>query len=304
VKRLLAHLALLVVALIYGGNYLVAKGLMPDLVGPSGFIVLRVTGALVLFGLLILARPEKIDRKDVPRMVFCGLTGVGINMLLVFNGLNSTSPVNASLIMTVNPVLVLIASAVLLGQPIVRRRLVGVILGGLGAAAILVWSSSGERIHASWQGDLMILVNATSYAFYLVAVKPLMSKYRPLTVITWVFLFGWLFTTPIGWSQAMAIDWSAFGPKQWAGVAYVVLATTFLVYLLNIFALQNLQPTVVSVYIYLQPLLATLLSLAQAHNGGTDYMVDVGWPLFVFGGLIFVGVYLVGRPVRTQVAKG
>jgi drug/metabolite transporter (DMT)-like permease len=304
VKRLLAHLALLVVALIYGGNYLVAKGLMPDLVGPSGFIVLRVTGALVLFGLLILARPEKIDRKDVPRMVFCGLTGVGINMLLFFNGLNSTSPVNASLIMTVNPVLVLIASAVLLGQPIVRRRLVGVILGGLGAAAILVWSSSGERIHASWQGDLMILVNATSYAFYLVAVKPLMSKYRPLTVITWVFLFGWLFTTPIGWSQAMAIDWSAFGPKQWAGVAYVVLATTFLVYLLNIFALQNLQPTVVSVYIYLQPLLATLLSLAQAHNGGTDYMVDVGWPLFVFGGLIFVGVYLVGRPVRTQVAKG
>ena len=292
-KRLLAHLALLVVALIYGGNYLVAKGLMPDLVGPSGFIVLRVTGALVLFGLLILARPEKIDRKDVPRMVFCGLTGVGINMLLFFNGLNSTSPV-----------LVLIASAVLLGQPIVRRRLVGVILGGLGAAAILVWSSSGERIHASWQGDLMILVNATSYAFYLVAVKPLMSKYRPLTVITWVFLFGWLFTTPIGWSQAMAIDWSAFGPKQWAGVAYVVLATTFLVYLLNIFALQNLQPTVVSVYIYLQPLLATLLSLAQAHNGGTDYMVDVGWPLFVFGGLIFVGVYLVGRPVRTQVAKG
>lgn len=303
-KRLLAHLALLVVALIYGGNYLVAKGLMPDLVGPSGFIVLRVTGALVLFGLLILARPEKIDRKDVPRMVFCGLTGVGINMLLFFNGLNSTSPVNASLIMTVNPVLVLIASAVLLGQPIVRRRLVGVILGGLGAAAILVWSSSGERIHASWQGDLMILVNATSYAFYLVAVKPLMSKYRPLTVITWVFLFGWLFTTPIGWSQAMAIDWSAFGPKQWAGVAYVVLATTFLVYLLNIFALQNLQPTVVSVYIYLQPLLATLLSLAQAHNGGTDYMVDVGWPLFVFGGLIFVGVYLVGRPVRTQGAKG
>jgi len=303
-KRLLAHLALLIVALIYGGNYLVAKGLMPDLVGPSGFIVLRVTGALFLFGLLLFARPEKVDRKDLPRMAFCGLTGVGINMLLFFNGLNVTSPVNASLIMTVNPVLVLIASAVMLGQPIVRRRLIGVILGGIGAAAILVWSSSGKRIHASWQGDLMILINATSYAFYLVGVKPLMAKYRPLTVVTWVFFFGWLFTTPIGWGQAMDIDWSAFGPEQWAGVAYVVLATTFLVYLLNIFALQHLQPTVVSVYIYLQPLLATVLSLAQAHYGGTDYMVDAGWPLLVFGGLIFVGVYLVGRPVRTQVGKG
>ena len=297
-KRLLAHLALAIVALTYGGNYLVAKGLMPDLVGPSGFIVLRVTGALVLFGLLLLVRPEKVERKDLPRMAFCGLTGVGINMLLFFNGLNATSPVNASLIMTVNPILVLLASAVMLGQPIVRRRLVGVILGGIGAAAILVWSGSGTKIHTSWQGDLMILINATSYAFYLVAVKPLMTKYRPLTVVTWVFLFGWLFTTPIGWNQAAAIDWSAFDARAWAGVAYVVLATTFLVYLLNIFALQHLQPTVVSVYIYLQPLLATLLSMAQAHFGGTDYMVDTGWPLLAFGALIFFGVYLVGKPVK------
>ena len=116
-KRLLAHIALSVVALTYGGNYLVAKGLMPDLVGPSGFIVLRVTGALVLFGLLLLVRPEKVERKDLPRMAFCGLTGVGINMLLFFNGLNATSPVNASLIMTVNPILVLLASAVMLGRP-------------------------------------------------------------------------------------------------------------------------------------------------------------------------------------------
>lgn len=302
-QRLLAHLALLVVALVYGGNYLVAKGLMPDLVGPSGFIVLRVTGALALFSLLLPFNREKVDRKDIPRLIFCGLTGVGINMLLFFNGLNVTSPVNASLIMTVNPILVLIASAVVLGQPIVRRRLIGVILGGIGAAAILLWSGSEARVHASWQGDLMILINATSYAFYLVAVKPLMSKYRPLTVVTWVFLFGWLFTTPIGWSQAMDIDWSRFGASEWAGVAYVVLATTFLVYLLNIFAMRHLQPTVVSVYIYLQPLLATLFSLMQAWRGGTDYMVDTGWPLWVFGAMIFLGVYLVGRPVRRSEAK-
>ena len=302
-QRILAHLALLVVALVYGGNYLVAKGLMPDLIGPSGFIVLRVTGALVLFALLLPFNRERVAREDLPRLVFCGITGVGINMLLFFNGLNATSPVNASLIMTVNPILVLIASALVLGQPIVRRRLLGVILGGIGAAAILLWSGSGERVHASWQGDLMILINATSYAFYLVAVKPLMSKYKPLTVITWVFLFGWLFTTPIGWQQAADIDWSVFGPSEWIGIAYVVLATTFLVYLLNIFAMRHLQPTVVSVYIYLQPLLATVFSVAQARYGGTDYMVDTGWPLWAFGALIFLGVYLVGKPVRVSPSK-
>ena len=302
-QRLLAHLALLVVALVYGGNYLVAKGLMPDLVGPSGFIVLRVTGALALFSLLLPFNRERVAKADIPRLIFCGVTGVGINMLLFFNGLNITSPVNASLIMTVNPILVLIASAVVLGQPIIRRRLIGVLIGGLGAAAILLWSGSGERVHASWQGDLMILINATSYAFYLVAVKPLMSKYKPLTVVTWVFLFGWLFTTPIGWGQASEIDWGLFGPSEWMGIAYVVLATTFLVYLLNIFAMRHLQPTVVSVYIYLQPLLATLFSVAQARYGGTDYMVDTGWPLWVFGALIFLGVYLVGKPVRIKASN-
>ena len=302
-KRLLAHLALFVVALIYGGNYLVAKGLMPDLVGPSGFIVLRVTGALVLFGILLFLRPERVDRVDLPRMAFCGLTGVGINMLLFFNGLSMTSPVNASLIMTVNPILVLLASAVMLGQPIVKQRLAGVILGGIGAAAILIWSSAGSKVHATWQGDLMILLNATSYAFYLVAVKPLMVKYRPLTVIAWVFIFGWVFTTPIGWSQAAEIDWSLFGEREWCGVLYVVLATTFFVYLLNVFALQELPPTVVSVYIYLQPLIAVLLSMAQAKWGGTDYMVDAGWPLLAFGSLIFLGVYLVGKPIKQSACK-
>ena len=249
-KRLLAHLALAIVALTYGGNYLVAKGLMPDLVGPSGFIVLRVTGALVLFGLLLLVRPEKVERKDLPRMAFCGLTGVGINMLLFFNGLNATSPVNASLIMTVNPILVLLASAVMLGQPIVRRRLVGVILGGIGAAAILIWSGSGTKVHAlAGRPDdphqchqPCVLLGGRETADGQVPSADGGDVGVPVRLA---------FTTPIGWNQAAAIDWSAFDARAWAGVAYVVLATTFLVYLLNIFALQHLQPTVVSVYIYL-----------------------------------------------------
>ena len=304
-QRLLAHLALLVVAVIYGCNYLVAKGLMPDLVGPSGFIVLRVLGGGGLFWLVRTAMRargtwESIERGDFLRLLACGATGVAANQLLFFNGLNVTSPVNASIIMTINPVLVLVISAVLLGTSITARKLLGIFIGGGGAVALLILSAQQESLHASWQGDLMILLNAASYGFYLVLVKPLMAKYKPLTVIAWVFVFGALFVLPIGWQQAAAIDWSAFEPSHWQGVAYVVIGTTFMAYLLNIFALRHVQPTVVSIYIYLQPLLATGLSWWVSQRGGADYTADLnGWTALC-AVAIFTGVALVSLPLQAR----
>ena len=303
--RFLAHLALVAVALIYGCNYLVAKGLMPDLVGPSGFIVLRVIGGGGLFWLVRLVMSsrgtwEVIQRKDMLRLLACGATGVAANQLLFFNGLNATSPVNASIIMTVNPVLVLVISSVMLGTAITARKLLGIFIGGGGAVALLLLSAQQESLHTSWQGDLMVLLNAASYGFYLVLVKPLMAKYKPLTVIAWVFTFGALFVLPIGWSQAAAIDWSVFNDAHWQGVAYVVIATTFLAYLLNIFALRHVQPTVVSIYIYLQPLLATGLSWWVSQRGGANYTADLNGLTVLCAVAIFAGVALVSLPPRAR----
>lgn len=305
--QFLAHFALFIVALIYGGNYLIAKGLMPDLIGPSGFIVLRVIGGGGLFWVLrgfmrIRGTWESVERGDLFRLFMCGTTGVAINQLLFFNGLNATSPVNASIIMTINPVLVLVISALMLGTAVTARKLVGIGVGAVGAISLLVIGANQEQLHASWQGDLMVLINAMSYGFYLVLVKPLMAKYRPLTVISWVFLFGALWVVPIGIQQAAAIDWSAFSAIHWNGLAYVVLATTFLVYLLNIFALLHVQPTVVSIYIYLQPLLATGFSWWASRDGGIDYTADLdGWTLLC-AGAIFTGVALVSWPTRRKSA--
>lgn len=301
--KFLAHLALLVVALTYGGNYLVAKGLMPDLIGPSGFIVLRVLGGGGLFwvvrGVMRLQGTwERVERGDFWRLAACGATGVAANQLLFFNGLSATSPVNASIIMTVNPVLVLVISSVMLGTRITVQRLMGILVGGAGAIALLVLGAQQTNVHASWQGDLMVLINATSYALYLVLVKPLMTKYAPLTVISWVFFFGAFAVFPIGASQALSIDWAAFEPQHWQGLAYVVLATTFMVYLLNIFALRHVQPTVVSIYIYLQPLLATGFSWWVSRSGGVDYTADMGWWTVACACAIFAGVALVSWPLK------
>ena len=295
--RVLAHLSLIAVSLIYGANYLIAKGLMPDLIGPSGFITLRVTGAGLLFWLLYLmqANRQRIDRADIPRLALCGLTGVALNMLLFFNGLSLTSPVNASLIMTVNPLWVLLASAVMLGLKITRSKFLGVVIGAVGAIGLLLYSAAGPTPHAHALGDLMILFNALSFGVYLVAVRPLMAKYRPLTVIAWVFLFGWIFSTPFGVGQALAIDWAQFTTAQWGATAFVVIGTTFFAYLLNIFAISHVQPTVVAAYIYLQPILAVGFSWFHQRNGGVNYLEGIGWPVLAFGGLIFIGVYLVSR---------
>jgi drug/metabolite transporter (DMT)-like permease len=299
-KQLLAHVALFLVAVVYGVNYLVAKGLMPDVIGPSGFIMLRVSGAGILFLLLFLLRPEKIDKADVPRLILCGASGVAANQLLFFNGLAITSPVNASIIMTSNPILVLLMSAAILGTQITGRKILGIALGATGAILLLILSNQSNSIHASTLGDLFVLLNAASYGVYLVSVKPLMSKYRPITVVFFVFLFGWLIVLPFGWSQAMDLDWEALSAPQWGSILYVVIATTFVVYLLNIFAIKQVQPTVVSVYIYLQPLMAGTAAVIFATWGLTDYTGDIDLPRILCAVLIFIGVYLVSFPPRKR----
>jgi drug/metabolite transporter (DMT)-like permease len=299
--KFLAHLALFSVAVFYSANYLIAKGLRPNVIGPSGFIFLRVTGAGLLFWLLFAFNKEKVSISDFPRLILCGITGVAVNQLFFFNGLSATSPVNASIMLTSNPILVLIASAVILRTRISKRKIVGILLGAAGAVSLLLLSRGNTTAHATWQGDLMVFFNAMSYGFYLVLVKPLMGKYKPITVISWVFLFGWLIVTPIGLSQAMAVDWAALTGSHWLAIAYVIIATTFLAYLLNIWAMKTVAPTVVSVYIYLQPLLAGLFAFVFAYFGGADYTGDINWQRILCAALIFTGVYLVSsEPGRKQ----
>lgn len=295
-KRAIAHLVLFFVNVIYAANYLVAKGIMPDYIAPSGFIFFRVSGSVLLFILLQSFVKEKVERKDFTRLILAGLFGVAINQLLFFNGLNLTSPINASIIMTSNPIMVLIISHIILREVITRNKILGVAIGGLGAILLLV-STKGALGHASITGDLMIFINAMSYGVYLVIVKPLLNKYKPITVIMWVFIFGWCFVLPFGFQQALDVEWSTLPSSVIWGVLYVVIFTTFLAYLLNIFALKIVSPSVASTYIYLQPVLAGLFAFfVDKWYGNTDgYSQDITWFKVLCTIMIFIGVYLVGK---------
>lgn len=297
-NKSIAYVTLVIVHLIYGANYVIAKGIMPDVIGPSGFVLARVTGAIVLFGILFLFVNEKVERKDKIRLALCAFFGVALNQLLFLNGLNLTSPINASILMISIPIAVIIFSYFMLEEKITPRKVIGILLGAIGAAYLILSSGTSDK-NSSILGDVLCLINAVSYAFYLVLAKPLMTRYRPITVMAWIFLFGFIYVLPFGFNQFMEVDWRQLDGLKSFSILYVVICTTFLVYLLNIFALKIVRPTVVSIFTYLQPVFAGFFAwvyfvvLKSLDKEVTDYSSDITVIKIFCTILIFAGVYLV-----------
>lgn len=289
-KELRAHLALLIANIIYGANYSIAKFVMPEHIKPAGFILLRVTGAVILFWFVgsIFIR-ESVSKKDIRHFALLAVFGVAINQLLFFSGLNRTSPVNASIMMVSNPILVLLAASFILKEKMTMIRVAGILLGFAGAAALLL-TGKDQGGNAHWYGDLMVLLNSASWGIYLVLVKPFMSRYNTVTIVKWCFLFGWFYVFPFGFGQISEVSWSVLSFSDWGAIAFVVVGSTFFAYLLNVYALKDLSPAVVSAYIYLQPVLAALFAYIFL-----DELFTAQQALAAI--FIFLGVYLVSRPV-------
>jgi drug/metabolite transporter (DMT)-like permease len=283
------HLPLLIVNIIYGINFTVAKSVMPKYIQPLGFIVIRVGVALALFALIhALFIKEKPERKDLPLLAICALFGVAMNQSLFFMGIRYTTPIHGALIMIATPILVLIISRMAAREKVNWMKTTGIALGAAGAFVLVLFGRKLEAGVNTPLGDTLVFLNATCYAIYLVMVKPLMHKYHPITIVKWTFLFGFIMVLPLGWGQFRAIEWNSFDGTVWAAVASVVLGATFLVYLLNNIALRHASPAVVGIYIYVQPVVAALVALYFAKD-------DLNWIKAVASLLIFTGVYLVGR---------
>jgi drug/metabolite transporter (DMT)-like permease len=295
-----AHIALLGANLIYGANYIIAKGVMPNKIGPSAFIFLRIVGAGILFWLIKSFIKEQIAKKDFLRLIFCGLLGVAANQLLFFHGLNLTSPIDASIIITAIPIVVLIFSALILKEKITKNKLLGLLIGGIGAV-LLIWYGNKAEGTSSILGNLLIFLNACSYGLYLVLVKPLMKKYNSLTVISWVFLFGFFFMLPFGLPDILQTDFSVFTTNTYAVIAFVILGTTFLAYLFNIYALNYVAPSVNGSYVYLQPAISFLMvSLYATVFNQTEYAQDINAIKITSCLLVILGVYLISKQPKLK----
>lgn len=296
-KKVLSHIALFTVNLLYGANYVVAKGVMPKYVGPNGFILMRVLGAVFLFWSILLLRLEKVAKRDLVTLAICGLFGVGVNQLLFFNGLMRTSPLNASLIMTATPIIVFVLSMIILKEKSTRNKLIGIALGAIGSVSLILLSDSNSATNSSSLGDLFIILNALSYSIYLVLVKPLMAKYKPLTVITWVFTFGLIYVLawPLSTAEFNLVNWNTMPSDIPWRIVFVVIGVTFLPYLLTVSAMKNVSPSIASSYIYFQPMIASVFIYISFLMGLEDYTADFSTWKLISALFIFVGVYLVSK---------
>lgn len=285
--------------LLFGINYWVAKGLMPNYLEPLQIIFLRISGALLLIWLLELFTPAskktRIQKKDISRLALAAFLGISLNQILFFIGLNKTTPVDAAIINSTNPMMVILLSYLFLKQPLKVVKLIGIILGALGAILLIISGDNFNFGNSNTLGNIYIVINTLCWSLYLVIVKPLTSKYHPYVLMRWVFLFGLLFALPFTLKPVLLIKTINFTISTWFSATYVIIGTTFLAYLFILFGLRRLSTPVVAFYTYLQPVIVAIIGILLFQE--VLSLIKV-----LATGLIFMGIYLVNKnkpdPIR------
>lgn len=289
-KRNLAILAALGATTIYGLNHTIAKGVMPAYIKPFGFIMLRVVGACILFWAFSFMGPrEKVERSDWGRFLLCALFGMVINMLAFFKGLDLSTPINSAVLVTTTPIIVVVLSIFLIQEKVKLSRAIGIFSGLIGALILVLY---GQEIRDDAPnipfGNALFLVNATSFALYLILAKKLVEKYHVFTLMKWLFLMGVIINIPVALPEFLEVRWLELPVEAVLTMLFVVVGTTFCAYLFNVFALTQLKASTVSSFIYLQPVIGILFAVLTGKDHLTFLKVGAAF-------LVLLGVYLVSR---------
>jgi len=285
--RTLALMAATAAGVIYGINHTIAKGLMPQVIEPYGFILLRVIGACAAFWVLSLLGPkERVRRKDWGRLLLCAFFGMALNMTAFFKGLSLSTPINSSVVITLVPVILLVLGRVFLKEVIALRKTLGIFIGLSGAIGLILLDVPKQLNAPNIPlGNFFFVLNALSYSIYLIIVKPLTAKYHVLTLMRYFFTIAVVINLPLGYREFIQVSWLSLSPMIIAQLVFVVLGTTVLTYLFNIYALKHLSPSTIGAFIYLQPVVATVVALWV----GADQLTPLRC---VTALMIFTGVYL------------
>tara|TARA_B100001059_G_scaffold1341_1_gene1135 strand:- start:204 stop:1097 length:894 start_codon:yes stop_codon:yes gene_type:complete len=287
-KKVLPLLAATIATTIYGINHTVAKMVMPIYIGSLGLVLLRVLGATIMFWTISLFFKSKpIEKKDRLTILKCGLFGMSINIAAFIAGLDYSTPVNSSILIIISPIFVVILSFFIFKNKINFIKILGIILGFIGAIILILTADSNSSIGRNIPlGNFLFIVNSISYAYYLIIVKPMAEKYDLITLFKWLFLIGLVFNFPLGINQFLDVDWQNLPLLQAIlPMAFVVICTTFMTYFLNGYALTKLTSTEVAVFMYLQPIIGVMFAIFTKSDTITLTIVIASM-------LIFSGVYL------------
>ena len=265
---------------------------MPVYMTPRAVIFIRVSSAMVLFWIInLLFIKEKVDKKDYLKFAVFAIFGVAINQIMFFEGLNLTTSINASILMVGIPIGVLVFSRLFGQNTISSAKVTGLLFGTAGAAYLILSKGSLDFSKDTFLGNILVIINVSSYALFLVLVKPLVSKYHPVTLMKWIFLFGFLFVLPFTLPKVIEANWNDIPINIWFSISYVVIFATILAYFFNNYSLTKMSAASNSAFIYSQPLIASLFAIFS----GNETLKSEQIVAAVF---IFVGVYFVIKPQK------
>lgn len=290
-SQLKGHFSMLGANVMWGMMAPVAKMVMAGgLVAPLLMTDFRIFGAAILFWLTSLLLPrEHVPLPDILRLAGAGMLGIVFNQGCYVFGVGYTYPSEASIITTTMPIWVMILAALFLGEPITWKKVGGIVLGGSGAVLLVMGghgSSAGMNVTNPVLGDILVLTAQLSYALYLTLYKNFIKKYSLVTLMKWMFTFASLAILPFSLPTIIATRWASITMAEAAGVAYVVLGGTFIAYIFVMIGQKALRPTLVGMYNYVQPIVATSIGIWM----GLDVMTPVKGLAVA---MIFSGVLLV-----------
>jgi len=286
--NLKAHAAVIGANLIFGTSYSVVKMITPAFLPALGLNAFRVITAIILFTAMFFIAPGRAwpNKKDVPRLIICALTGIVINQLFFIKGVSLTSPIHSALLSLATPIFITGIAVWVLKERFTTVKALGLLLGMLGAAILILIKSSTGSNNSSLIGDCMVLLNAISYSFYLVWVKPLMMEYKGTDILRWLFLLGAVIILPLGVPDLIHTNYGGWTMAEWSALLFIGVGATFLAYLFNLYGIANIGAAATGTYIYTQPVFAALIA-------GIFYGEKLSLVQILAAGFIFSGVYLV-----------
>lgn len=289
-QSILGHLAGFIAYAIFGFNIIVCKDLTSDgLIPPLGIFTLRSLGAGVLFWLISLFMPhEKVDKKDFPKIFIASMLGFFTCQITFLVGLPYITPMDCSIMTALAPIYTMIVAAIALKEPITFKKAGGVAISLAGVIYLILSRSAiaGGAAQTTPFGIVMIVFNILSFSMYLGIFKPLIAKYSVVTFMKWIFLFSFCVAAPFSAKGLTEVNWAGIPSVQYAELAYLIICATFITYFLIPVAQKRIRPTIISMYSYVQPIIAISISIAI----GMDILT---WQKVLAAAMVFGGVIVV-----------
>ena len=284
------HLSAFIAYAIFGFNIIVCKDLTSGhLIPPLGIFTLRSLVAGALFWIVSLFLPkEKVDRKDYIRIFVASLLGFFTCQVTFLVGIPHITPMDCSILTAMSPIYTMAIAAMVIKEPVTLQKAGGVAISFIGIIYLIISrvTAPGGVTESTPFGIVMIILNSLSFSMYLGIFKPLISKYSAVTFMKWIFLFSALVSTPLSVKGLTEVEWTAIPSIQYAELAYLIILATFVTYFLIPVAQKRIRPTLVSMYSYIQPIIAIVISIVI----GMDHLT---WQKILAAAMVFGGVIIV-----------